>query len=168
MVSTFYLQGNEWFKHVEDRAHHILQANPANDASESTPSLYAVPARKRSESKAFCSFLRFVYNTAIRSSDALHMGGISRDLQQQDKTNTRYKHKCSSVMDSIRKRKHAHTTQQSQPACACCLLVWRGSVLSTVPRQALKNRQVSTRCGAAKHFLVIFDCVSNERMFLHL
>lgn len=114
--------------------------------------------------------------------------------------NIRYRHKftlvyaiCFSAMDSILKMNpcaYTRTVAVEEPVCACCLLVCegksrRGSVLSTVSRQALKQAgkhkmwrlwsretlplQLSTSKASIfmpgrSDYRLLFDCASNKKL----
>lgn len=112
-------------------------------------SMQSVPGRKLNESKTACSFLLFVYNTAIRRSDALNMVGISGGLQYKRQAQI---HTCvcgllfcNRFHTQMNPCTHTQkTVEAEEPVCACCLLVCegksrRGSVLSIVSRQPLKQ-----------------------------
>ncbi len=127
-------------------------------------SMQSVPGRKLNESKTACSFLLFVYNTAIRRSDALNMVGISGGLQykRQAQIHTCVRGLLSCNRFHTQMNPCTHTKQSQRKSLSVPVVCWSArenpgeAQSSLLCHVNLSNRQVSTRCkgsGAEKHFL---------------
>lgn len=123
-----------------------------NIASGGIPRLSAVPGRRPNESKINRTFLLFVYNTTMRRSDELHMGGASRDLQQHY---TRYRHRFTLLcvwFALLRRVPCTHSTVAVVELACACLLESPGEAQSSLLCRV--NRQVrGGGSGVEKHLL---------------